>query len=162
MICNVEFDDFSYGVIVAFAMTACIVVMSGLAVDVAATAAADTLAQSGNSASSGYTTIPHLKCNCFVRSVSGEKLHKVYVGKVAQTVISVKMVGPMPAIAISFVRMFPTPATIALGGVPTCNDMHLDQNRFMELFTQFKILPACGRRSNSSKLLDTSVTLGAL
>lgn len=31
------------------------------------------------------------------------------------------MVGPIPAIAISFVRMFPTPATIAFGGVPTCN-----------------------------------------
>lgn len=42
-----------------------------------------------------------------------------YVGKVAQTVISVKIVGPIPAIAMSFVRMFPTPATIALGGVPT-------------------------------------------
>jgi hypothetical protein len=42
-----------------------------------------------------------------------------YVGKVAQTVIKVKIVGPIPAIAISFVRILPTPATIAFGGVPT-------------------------------------------
>ena len=45
-----------------------------------------------------------------------------YVGKVAQTVTRVKIVGPIPAIAMSFVRMFATPATIALGGVPTWNE----------------------------------------
>jgi hypothetical protein len=42
-----------------------------------------------------------------------------YVGKVAHTVNKVKIVGPIPAMAMSFVRIFPTPATIALGGVPT-------------------------------------------
>lgn len=38
------------------------------------------------------------------------------------------MVGPIPAIAISFVRIFPTPATIAFGGVPTCNYEELSLN----------------------------------
>jgi len=103
------FDDyyFQLGVVcglnhvdVTFAMMLSkVVAMIGFAV--AASAATDKFAaQSGNSASSGYTTLPH-------------------VGKVAQTVIKVKIVGPIPAIAMSFVRIFPTPATIALGGVPT-------------------------------------------
>jgi hypothetical protein len=34
----------------------------------------------------------------------------LYVGKVAQTVIKVKIVGPIPATAMSLVRMLPTPA----------------------------------------------------
>uniref|UniRef100_A0A182UYB2 Uncharacterized protein n=1 Tax=Anopheles merus TaxID=30066 RepID=A0A182UYB2_ANOME len=41
------------------------------------------------------------------------------VGKLAQLMSSVKMDGPMPATAISLIRMLPTPATIAFGGVPT-------------------------------------------
>lgn len=31
----------------------------------------------------------------------------------------VNIEGPIPAIAMSFVRIFPSPATIAFGGVPT-------------------------------------------
>lgn len=42
-----------------------------------------------------------------------------------------KIVGPIPAIAISFVRMFPTPATIAFGGVPTLNS-NKSLNDFMK------------------------------
>ena len=42
-----------------------------------------------------------------------------HVGNDAQVTIKVKIVGPIPANAISLVLMFATPATIAFGGVPT-------------------------------------------
>lgn len=57
-------------------------------------------AQDGNSDSSGYITAPQ-------------------VGKEIKTTIKVKIVGPIPAIAMSFVWIFPAPAAIAFGGVPT-------------------------------------------
>lgn len=60
----------------------------------------DGRAQSGKVASSGYTTAPH-------------------VGKVAHTTNRVNIEGPIPATAISLIAMFPIPATMALGGVPT-------------------------------------------
>lgn len=57
-------------------------------------------AQSGKVASSGYTMAPH-------------------VGKLAQTTNRVNIDGPIPATAISLMAIFPTPATMAFGGVPT-------------------------------------------
>lgn len=75
-------------------------------------------AHAGNSCKSEYTTIPQLKEESLVL-VDDKKGFQAYVGKVAQTVSRVNIVGPMPAIAMSLVRMFPTPATMALGGVPT-------------------------------------------
>lgn len=41
------------------------------------------------------------------------------MGNDNQTTSRVKIVGPIPAIDMSFDLIFPTPATIAFGGVPT-------------------------------------------
>lgn len=41
------------------------------------------------------------------------------VGNEAHVTINVKIVGPIPANAMSLVLIFATPATIAFGGVPT-------------------------------------------
>lgn len=41
------------------------------------------------------------------------------MGNDNQTTSRVKIVGPIPAIDISLDLMFPTPATMAFGGVPT-------------------------------------------
>lgn len=51
-------------------------------------------------ASSGYTKAPQ-------------------VGNDSHTTSRVKMLGPMPAMDISLDLILPTPATMALGGVPT-------------------------------------------
>jgi len=86
---------------VVFAMAVTASVRAGARV-VAATddAFARACAQSGKDESSGYTTAPQ-------------------VGNVTQTTIKVKIDGPIPAIAISLVRILATPATMAFGGVPT-------------------------------------------
>jgi hypothetical protein len=70
----------------------------------------------------------------------------------------VKIVGPIPAIAISFVRMLPTPATIAFGGVPTFERTKKKAQKMFKFELMFNS-PACGKQSNSSKQPGTSATL---